>query len=133
LSPSSRADTATGGFTLIEVVVALAVVAVVAAAIAALSSSNRRSVGASIGRIQTALAARTQTIVLGNRANIGTGFRNGQSGGFAWSYDSRPLETQRDGGDAPMPWAPYWVTVEVAGPGGARVLVNTIQLRRLGQ
>lgn len=125
----TKTDT-TAGFTLLEVLVALAVLAVSLMSIGSLVATNMRGTRAldahlaliSVARaIEAGLPGPTQTI---------SSPLTGRMHGHAWRVDYRPFV----GGDVPVrrssPWAPQEVTITVVGPTGARFQFETIQLRR---
>lgn len=119
-----------GGFTLIEVIVALAVLAAVAGAIASLSSSSRRTAGVTAEREALVFVARSVLDEqFGSRDPAATGARAGSAGAFVWRIDARPIapEAVRIGRAL---WRPMRVEVDVEGPTGARLRIETVRLER---
>jgi general secretion pathway protein I len=124
---------ANGGFTLIEVVVAIAVLAVVLGAIGGAVGTTvkgLRSVDRQLPLLETAqglLAA------LPDRAGLRPGTQRGTAGTVRWRIDIAPLngaaaETAGPGAAASAKWMPLLVTVSVQSPDGPPVRLDTIRL-----
>src|SRR5215470_3442582 len=98
---SGRRD---AGFTIIEVLVALALVAVVIVAIGSLMATNVRGVRSFEQHVALLQAARTvMTTGIAPRAEIRPGSLSGQIDGFRWTVDVAPLggEWATDSADVP--------------------------------
>lgn len=129
-SPTRGRRRAAGGFTLVEVLVALAVVAVSLAAIGSLMGSTvrgARSLDRRIALIETARAVMTE---LPDRALLPrSGNLSGEYGGHRWRVDFLPYAT-----GSPVPesarWVPESVVIRVQSPGGAVLQLDTIRLVR---
>jgi general secretion pathway protein I len=126
-SPIDRRD---AGFTIIEVLVALAVVAVSIVAIGALMASNARGVRAMEQRVALMQATRTaMTTGVPSRAELREGASSGQFEAYRWTVDTTPL-----GGEWAPPsssdvgWAPELVRVRVRSPSGAISDIRTVRL-----
>jgi general secretion pathway protein I len=117
------------GFTIIEVLVAIAVVAFSLTAIGALTGTTTRGVR-SLGQ-HTALveAARTVAATLPSRTQLATGEIAGELYGNRWRVGTSPFF-----GDAPpvpdSPWVPETISIRVQSPSGAALRLETIRLQR---
>jgi len=117
------------GFTLIEVLVALAVVAISLAAIGSLiavTTRGARGVGLHLTLIET---ARMIITGLPDREQLVPGNLSGESAGHRWRVDVLPfyadfVDPERSN------WLPQTVVVRVQSPAGKVLQVNTVQLRR---
>ena len=125
------------GFTLFEVLVALAVLAAVMAAVGSLASVGRRANRAEVARVELAQVARRLVNELTDRS-----FANGASGasdGYAWRIEAEPLPTVPPPANALQTpqaarqsvWIPFRVRLHVTGPTGASADIVTIRLGRV--
>lgn len=118
------------GFTLLEMLVALAVLCVVLTSIGSLVAANMRGARALDAHVALIAVARAIEAGLPGPSQAVIGPLSGHLDGRAWRVDYRPL----DGGDIPVrrawSWVPQTVTITVVGPTGARFRLQTIQLRR---
>jgi general secretion pathway protein I len=116
------------GFSLIEVVVALAVAAVSIAAVGSLMAANVRGTRSVEEHVALVQAARTVAVGL-DRADLGSGRLEGRLGSHSWRVDVLPFETGfAVAGSAA--WVPQAVTITVQSPAGASLQIHTIRLRR---
>jgi general secretion pathway protein I len=121
---------ASGGFTLIEVVVAIAVLAVVLGAIGGAVGTTvkgLRSVDRQLPLLETAqglLAA------LPDRTALRPGAQTGTTGAVQWRIDVAPLDdvVARSGAPQSSKWMPLLVTVTVRGRDGPPVRLDTVRL-----
>jgi general secretion pathway protein I len=116
------------GFTLIEVLVALAVVAVSLSAIGSLIAvtvRGARAVGAHLALIETARGIITG---LPDRNDLAPGNVSGESAGYRWRVDVLPFHA--DFVDPEAAWLPQTVVVRVQSPAGKILQLNTVRLRR---
>lgn len=126
---STRASRS-GGFTLIEALAALAIVAAGIAAIGSLSFSSLRS-GRDV-QSHLALIASARKIVAGlpQRDELNDGELHGVIDNHSWRIAAEPVA---DGvvaaGDA-SPWEPQRIALFVRGPTGAALEIDTVRLRR---
>ena len=120
---------AAAGFTLIEVLVALAVVAVSLSAIGSLIAvtvRGARSVGAHLALVETARGIVTG---LPDRNDLAPGNLSGESAGYRWRVDVLPFYA--DFVDpAQSSYLPQTVVVRVQSPSGKVLQLNTVRLRR---
>jgi general secretion pathway protein I len=125
-SPTDRGD---AGFTIIEVLIALAIVAVSVVAIGSVMATNVRGVRSLEQHVALMQAARTvMTAAIPARAKLGPGAFSGQSDDYRWTIDVGPL-----GGDwavpgAEMAWVPELVRIRVRSPSGAVSDIRTVRL-----
>jgi general secretion pathway protein I len=125
-SPTDRGD---AGFTIIEVLIALAIVAVSVVAIGSVMATNVRGVRSLEQHVALMQAARTvMTSVIPARARLGPGALSGQTDDYRWTIDVGPL-----GGDWAVPgaeiaWIPELVRVRVRSPSGAVSDIRTVRL-----
>lgn len=120
------------GFTLIEALAALAVMATSMAAIGALANSSIRSglyVERHVAQIETA-----RKIITGMppRAGLANGPLTGTLDNHQWRIESTafPNNLTRPGSD--IQWTPRRIALRVLAPGGALVEIDTIRLTRAG-
>ena len=120
----------TAGFTLIEVVVALAVIAVALAAIGSLIATTirgARSLDANLTLVET---ARAVTTALPDRETIKPGNLSGEMAGHRWRVDVLPFIFSSVDPRLPTPWIPQTVIVRIQSPSGPILQINTVRLRR---
>jgi len=125
-----RRTKGTEGFTLIEVLVALSVVAVTLSAIGSLIAvtiRGARSVSGHLALVETARAIMTG---LPERGELGPGNFSGEAAGHRWRVDVLPfyadfVDPQK------TDWVPQTVVVRVQSPSGPILQINTVRLRRV--
>jgi len=118
------------GFTLIEVLVALAVVAISLAAIGSLiavTTRGARAVGLHLTLVET---ARTIVTGLPERDQLVPGNFSGEAAGHRWRVDVMPFYADFVDQREPTNWIPQTVVVRVQSPAGKVLQVNTVRLRR---
>jgi general secretion pathway protein I len=115
---------------LVEVLVALSVVAVSLAAIGSLVASNITATRALERRV--ALAETTRAIVTGmpGREQLVPGNVTGEVGGHRWRLDVLPFTANFVDPSRPSPWMPQTVIIRVQSPGGEILRYDTVRLRR---
>jgi general secretion pathway protein I len=117
------------GFALIEVLVALAVVAVSLAAIGSLVAANIRATRDLDQRL--ALVDTTRSIVAGmpDREQLGPGNISGEIADHRWKLDVLSFAGNFIDPGQNTPWVPQTVVLRVEGPGGQMLRVDTVRLR----
>ena len=123
-----RRDSA--GFTIIEVLVALAVVAASLAAIGSLIATSirgTRSVEQHVALVETARAIEAG---LPNRDELAPGSLSGEVAGHRWRVDVSPFAAGGIDSALPASWVPQAVVITVRSPSGAVLQLNTVRLRR---
>jgi general secretion pathway protein I len=124
----SRGSTA--GFTLIEVLVALAVVAISLAAIGSLiavTTRGARAVGLHLTLVET---ARMIVTGLPDRHQLVPSNFSGEAAGHRWRVDVMPFYADFVDSQQSTNWIPQTVVVRVQSPAGKVLQVNTVRLRR---
>jgi general secretion pathway protein I len=118
----------TAGFTIIEVLVALAVAAVLLAAIGSLIASSVR--GARMLEQHVALVETARAIEAGlpKRDELAPGTLSGELAGHRWRVEVAP--TIDAGPDSATAWLPQAVVITVRSPAGSVLQLNTVRLRR---
>ena len=132
MSPKMRSssDDREAGFTIIEVLVALALVAVVIVSIGSLMATNMRGVRSfeqHVTLMQVARAVMATSIP--PRAELHPGTSSGRIEGYRWTVDVSPLggEWAAPNG-ADVAWMPGLVRVRVTSPTGAMSDIRTVRL-----
>jgi general secretion pathway protein I len=128
LSRKTAPERGTTGFTLIEVLVALAIVAVSLSAIGALIATTVRgshSIDRNLVQLETARAIVT---ALPDRGQLALGSFSGETAGHRWRVDVSPFVTTEV--RPATPWLPQVVVVTVQSPTGAPMQISTIRLQR---
>lgn len=129
LSGSFR-QKADAGFTLIEVLVALSVIAVVLPAIGAVIATSVRASRGTEDRLVLAGIAETLLSGLSDRGTIQPGTRTGELSGHRWRIDISPMPSPPppDGAGVISNWSPFAVAIRVESRGGYRVRLDTVRL-----
>ena len=120
---------AVAGFTLIEVLIALAIVSASLAAIGSLMATTVRAMRSIDQRFALVETARAIETGLPDRAQL-TGGLAGDLAGHRWRVDVSPFIAEFVDPRLPTPWVPQTVTIRVQSPGGGVIQVNTVRLRR---
>jgi general secretion pathway protein I len=118
------------GFTLIEVLIAIAVVAVSLTAIGSLMAASIR--GTLSLEQHLALVETTRAIATGlpSRGELKLGNISGNLANHRWRVDVTPFAANNVNPRLPTPWVPQEVVIRVQSPGGPIMQVNTVRLRR---
>jgi len=118
------------GFTLIEALVALAVVAITLAAIGSLIGGNIHATRSLDQRL--ALVETTRTILTGlpDRAQLKPGNLSGEIADRRWRLDVMPFEADFVDPRLATPWFPEAVILRVRSPTGEILRIDTVRLRR---
>ena len=126
-SPTDRRD---AGFTIIEVLIALAIVAIGIVGIGSVMSVNARGVRTLESHV--ALMQTAQTVLataIPRREDLAPGTHSGQIRDYRWQVDIGPV----GGGwivNDDVAWVPELVRVRVRSPSGATVDLETVRLMR---
>jgi general secretion pathway protein I len=127
-APTDRGE---AGFTLVEVLIALAVVAIAIIAIGSVMSTNARGVRALEDHV--ALVQTAQTVFSNGippRKDLMPGSLAGQISDYRWQVDIGPVDGRWvvDGTNAA--WIPELVKIRVRSPSGAAIDLETVRLMR---
>jgi general secretion pathway protein I len=117
------------GFTIIEVLIALAVVAVSIVAIGSVMSTNVRGVRAMeqhVTLMQTARAVLAAEVPAHARLTFGA--LSGKTNDLPWKIEVSPLGEEWDAPGADVPWIPALVRIQVRAPSGAISDLRTVRL-----
>lgn len=128
---SADADAPGGnaGFTLIEALVALAVVAVSLAVIGSVVAANVRGAIAVDRRLSLLETARSLLTALPDRPDLSPGDTSGEMGGNRWRIDVLPFAADFVDPSEPSRWVPMDVVIRVQSPTGQTLRLDTVRLR----
>jgi general secretion pathway protein I len=118
------------GFTLIEVLVALSVVAAVLAAIGSLIGASVRGTRAVDFKLTAATTVRAIAAALPERDALRPGSQSGETMGQRWRVDVRPMTVPAIDPGLPTRWVPHAIVIRLQSPTGGIVEINTVRLRR---
>jgi general secretion pathway protein I len=133
LSPAAPppTDGRDAGFTIIEVLIALAVVAVSIVAIGSVMSTNVRGVRLLEQHVTLMQTARTvMTVGIPPRAELGPAGLSGRIDDYKWTIDVGPLGGGWEVPGADFAWIPALVKIRVRSPSGAETDLRTVRLMR---
>jgi general secretion pathway protein I len=117
------------GFTLIEVVVTLAVIAVILVSIGSLVGVTVRGTRALDDHLVLVETARAIESGLPDRDSLTTGTISGETAGQSWRVDVQPFSGGLDA-QSRTPWVPLTVAITVQTPGETSLRVTTLRLSR---
>ena len=117
------------GFTLIEVVVTLAVIAAMLLSIGSLVSVAVRGTHALDDHLVLVETARAIEAGLPDRNSLTVGTLSGERDGQRWRVDVQPFPGQLEA-QAQTPWVPLTAAITVQTPDGTRLTVTTVRLGR---
>jgi general secretion pathway protein I len=118
------------GFTLIEALVALAVVAASLTAIGSVLATNIRGTRALAQRLTLVETTRAILTDLPDRAQLVSGSLRGEFADHRWQVDVAPFAADFIDPRNPGPWMPQMVVVNVRSPGGRVLRIDTVRLHR---
>jgi len=118
----------TAGFTLIEVLVAIAVLAVVLGAIGAVVGNTVRAIRSVDRRLPLLETAQSLIASLPTREALKAGTQTGTSGEFRWRIDAVLLNRNVPEDTKAAKWMPLAITVRVQGSEGPPVRLDTVRL-----
>jgi general secretion pathway protein I len=119
------------GFTLIEALIALAIVTMTLSAIGGVIAASVRGTRAIEQRLALAGTADTLFAALPDRRSLAPGSQTGELAGHFWRIDAVPLDAASP--DAPQPgaasrWMPLAINVRVRSPDGSSIVITTVRL-----
>jgi general secretion pathway protein I len=115
---------------LVEVLVALAVVAVALAAIGSLIATTVRGARSLDTHLMLAETARMIATALPDRDNFRPGNFSGELAGHRWRVDVLPFYFTGVDPRIPIQWQPQTVVIRIQSPNGPILQLNTVRLRR---
>jgi general secretion pathway protein I len=136
----TRPPRGNAGFTLIEVLVAIAVLAVVLGAIGAVVGNTVRTIRSVDRRLPLLETAQSLIASLPTRDALQPGTQSGTSGDFRWRIDAvllnrivpdnaaAALSSAATGAPPKVSWVPLAITVRVQGSEGPPVRLDTVRL-----
>ena len=116
------------GFTLIEVLVAIAVLAVVLGAIGAVVGNTVRAIRSVDRRLPLLETAQSLIAALPTRDALQPGTQTGTSGEFRWRIDAVLLNPNVPDDAKAAKWMPLAITVRVQGDEGPPLRLDTVRL-----
>lgn len=130
-----RSDTRakTAGFTIIEVLVAIAVVTISLTAIGALTGITTRGVRSLEQHVALVEAARTVAASLPSRSKLASGEITGDLYGNRWRMGVTPYFGSASAPAADSPWVPKAISIRVQSPSGGTINLETVRLQRKRQ
>jgi general secretion pathway protein I len=117
------------GFTLIEVVITLAVIATILVSVGSLVGATVRGSRALDNHLALIETARTIQTGLPDRTSLKPGILSGATAGQSWRVDVRPFPGMLDA-RSPTLWVPLTATVTMQAPDGTSLKVTTLRLHR---
>jgi general secretion pathway protein I len=130
--PLRQRRAGTAGFTLIEVLVAIAVLAVVLGAIGAVVGTTVRGIRSVDRRLPLLETAQSLLAALPAREALQPGTQSGASGEYRWRIDAVALAQRAPDSAATdakaAKWMPLAITVRVQGSEGPPVRLDTVRL-----
>jgi general secretion pathway protein I len=118
------------GFTILEVLVAIAVVAVVLGAIGSVTATNTRGVRSLEQHVVLAETARAVVAGLRSREQLASGSLSGEMYGNRWQIGAAPMLDGPMLVDSRSTWIPQMITIRVQSPSGAAIDIKTVRLQR---
>jgi general secretion pathway protein I len=119
-----------GGFTLIEALVALAVVAVALTSIGMLIGANIRATRSFDYRLTLLETTRAILSGLPGRNQLESGRMSGEVADHRWRVDVIPFSADFVDPSVPSPWIPQSIVLRVQAPTGEILRLDTVRLRR---
>lgn len=124
-----KCSSGVAGFTLIEALVALAIIAAVLSSIGAVIATTVKGTRSIDQRLALAGTAETLLAALPARDLLKPGRQSGELAGHRWRIDVTPLNVP-DGGEAPSTrsFVPLAVNMRMQAPGGPAIQITTVRL-----
>lgn len=116
------------GFTIVEVLVALVVMATSLAAIGSVAAANARASRTLDQRAALLQTARAVEAGIPRRGDLAPGETEGELAGHRWRMEVRPLAIDDVPADAR--WVPRSIVIRVRAPSGASITLETVRLAR---
>jgi general secretion pathway protein I len=116
------------GFTLIEALVALAIIAAVLSSISAVIATTVKGSRSIDQRLALTGAAETLLAALPDRKLLKPGRQSGEVAGHRWRIDVAPLSAAVQAAPQTSPFVPLVVTMALQAPGGPAISITTVRL-----
>jgi general secretion pathway protein I len=116
------------GFTLIEALVALAIIAAVLSSIGAVIATTVKGSRSIDQRLALTGAAETLLAALPARNFLKPGRQSGELAGHRWRIDVAPLNVAAREVPQTSPFVPLAVTMRLQAPGGPAIQITTVRL-----
>jgi len=129
---SEMADNS-AGFTIIEVLIAIAVVAICLTAISALIGATTRGVRSLEQHVALVETARTVAASLPSRTELGPGVIAGELYGSRWRMGASPFFGAATVLASDSPWIPETISIRIQSSSGAALSLETVRLQRRRQ
>jgi general secretion pathway protein I len=129
-SRAFRSRRKVAGFTLIEVLVALAVIGVSLAAIGSLVATTVRGIRSVDQHLALVETARAVEAALADRGALNVESLSGEASGHRWRALLSPFVADFVDPRLPTPWVPQAVMIRVQSPAGPILQIDTVRLRR---
>ncbi len=117
------------GFTMIEALVSLGIIAISLAAIGSLVASNVRATRRVDDRLSVVETARAVLTGLPDRSSLGLGNFRGDIGDNHWRVDVMPFSADFVDPSRATQWVPQTVVIRVESPTGQELRLDTVRLR----
>ena len=118
------------GFSLLEALVALALVLAFAATLGPHLSQARRIMDHAEGRVAAQVLLRSLLDAPFDRSSLAKASRNGEANGLRWSIAAEPVLAAAPGAPDQQRWLPYRVTATVVWGSDQVIAAETIRLGR---
>jgi general secretion pathway protein I len=128
----STQHNATAGFTIIEVLVALAVVTISLSSIGMLIATTARGTRLIERQLAELETIRSILAALPDRDQLAPGSFSGERADRRWRVDVLPMAATDVGPQSATDWVPQSIVVTVRSPGGGMMQIDTIRLHRRG-
>jgi general secretion pathway protein I len=116
------------GFTLIEALVALAIIATVLSSIGALIATTVKGTRSIDQRLALTGTAETVLATLPARNLLKPGHQSGETAGHRWQIDVIPMAMARGEASRAGRWTPVTVAMRLQAPGGPVMQMTTVRL-----
>jgi general secretion pathway protein I len=121
--------TRSAGFTLLEALIAITILAVSLSALLSLYSTGLRGVSAIDGNMRARLLAQSVMAEMSHDRALRPGQSQGRSEEFTWTLTVAPYE-EPAAGQLQGPWTLHHLVVTVSWPRGRRIEMQTLRMLR---
>jgi general secretion pathway protein I len=121
---------AVGGFTLLEALIAIVILALSLSALMQSHSTGVRGLGVLDDHLQARLLAQSVMAEWGGDRTLKPGTIEGSYGKFAWTISVAPLDDAPRPGVRAGPWTLHRLTLVVSWPRGRQIEIETVRMDR---